>query len=50
MVTTFNTDQKIHHSFKIKCLKANKSMSETLTELMKLYTEQGETLLKARKS
>ena len=47
MVTTFNTDQVIHKAFKMRCMKANKSMSETLTELMKLYTEKGETLLKA---
>lgn len=50
MVTTFNTDQVVHKAFKMRCMKANKSMSEVLTELMKLYTEQGETLLKTKKS
>jgi len=50
MQTTFYNEKQLHHSFVKACKKSNKSLSEVLRELMKLYTEQGETLLKAKKS
>ena len=49
MLSTFSTIKSVHHSFKKKCLIQNVGMSETLTKLMKLYSQKGEKMFEDEK-
>jgi UDP-N-acetylglucosamine 2-epimerase len=39
--TTFQVETKLHHDFKLECMKQNKTMSEILSELMEKFVKNG---------